>query len=221
MVIYKITNLINKKFYIGSALNPKKRKTRHFRHLKNNKHDNIFLQRAYNKYGLENFIFQIIEEYSWDDEDFIIKREQYYLDKFYDKQKKCYNISPFADRPPSQKGKPKSEEHKQKISEANKTFWANNPESKIVQAEINKGRKCSDEAKKKMSEAKLGKPLSDDHKQKLGEIFSGENNPFFGKKHSDETKQKLREFRIGKKHSEETKRKIRNTLKNNHNPIQS
>jgi group I intron endonuclease len=59
--IYKITNIINGKMYVGSTNNLANRKDNHFSELKRNVHPNRFLQRAVNKYGMENFKFEIIE----------------------------------------------------------------------------------------------------------------------------------------------------------------
>ena len=58
--IYKITNKVNGKFYIGSANNLKRRKWEHFCNLKHNKHCNKKLQYSYNKYSKENFKFEIL-----------------------------------------------------------------------------------------------------------------------------------------------------------------
>ena len=49
--IYKIINIKNGKFYLGSSNNFKQRVKRHKRDLKFNRHHNIYLQRIYNKYG--------------------------------------------------------------------------------------------------------------------------------------------------------------------------
>lgn len=49
----------------------------------------------------------------------------------------------------------------------------------------------SPETRAKMSEAHFGKTLSEEHKQKLSAVHSGENNPMFGKTFSDETKNKF------------------------------
>lgn len=59
--IYCITNNINDKKYIGQSVNIKKRQRRHFYDLDTNNHDNAYLQRAYNKYGKENFSFLLIK----------------------------------------------------------------------------------------------------------------------------------------------------------------
>jgi group I intron endonuclease len=49
--IYQITNIVNNKFYIGSAVSVKNRWQRHIKALRNNEHYNSRLQNAWNKYG--------------------------------------------------------------------------------------------------------------------------------------------------------------------------
>ena len=58
--IYQIKNIINNKVYIGSACDLNLRKRKHFSDLNLNKHHSIILQRAFNKYGGENFVFEIL-----------------------------------------------------------------------------------------------------------------------------------------------------------------
>ena len=62
--IYKITNKVNGKVYIGQSVDIKKRWNRHL-HTVNNpnyKGYNYPLYRAMRKYGIENFLFEVIEE---------------------------------------------------------------------------------------------------------------------------------------------------------------
>ena len=61
--IYMILNVYNNKCYVGSTKNLYKRKNEHFRYLKNNKHHSDHLQRAYNKYGSDKFIFAIFKKF--------------------------------------------------------------------------------------------------------------------------------------------------------------
>ena len=61
--IYIITNLVNDKVYIGRSIDVNLRLKGHLNHLKNNKHHNTHLQRAFNKHGVENFTFELLEEY--------------------------------------------------------------------------------------------------------------------------------------------------------------
>src|SRR6478735_2273370 len=58
--IYKITNLISGKCYVGSARNTAGRIATHKYNLKNNKHFNSHLQAAWNKYGEQSFTFEVI-----------------------------------------------------------------------------------------------------------------------------------------------------------------
>lgn len=74
--IYKIENLIDGKFYIGSSKNIYKRWDEHERQLEGDRHPNNHLQRAWNKYGSKNFKFSIIELC---EPHVRIEREQYYI----------------------------------------------------------------------------------------------------------------------------------------------
>lgn len=96
--IYTITNLLNNKKYIGSSSNIEKRKQKHLCLLKNNKHHSLSLQQSWNKNKPENYIFEILEILSEDQNMYEI--EQYYLDlyKTYDK-KYGYNMSKNAIAP--------------------------------------------------------------------------------------------------------------------------
>lgn len=137
--IYKIFNIEDGRYYVGSAtISFKKRLTQHVSDLGKGKHRNIHLQRAYGKYGWDKFLFVIIEVLE-NDED-IIKREQFYLD-----QKPDYNIATIAEN--SAKGRKMTPEqlvaHSERLK--GKSTW-------------NKGIPFNEESKKKMSEAKKGKP---------------------------------------------------------------
>jgi group I intron endonuclease len=74
--IYKITNTKNNKIYIGSSVDIKKRKEKHFWMLQKGIHDNKFLQSSYNRNGKENFIFDIIEMCDKKD---LVEKENYYI----------------------------------------------------------------------------------------------------------------------------------------------
>lgn len=58
--LYKITNLINNKVYIGQTIHPNKRWWEHCFHAKQ-KDDNLPIHLAIAKYGKENFKFEVLE----------------------------------------------------------------------------------------------------------------------------------------------------------------
>lgn len=62
--VYKITNEINGKFYVGSTKDLSRRKKDHFRLLKKGINHSTILQKAVNKYGIDNFKFEILVECS-------------------------------------------------------------------------------------------------------------------------------------------------------------
>lgn len=114
--VYKILNLVNGKFYIGStAWNFHRRWRIHRNHLRLNKHPNQHLQNSWNKYSEQNFQFEIIEECCPAD---CIAREQHYLDTL----KPSYNISPTAGSPRGYRHTPAS-----KILIGNAARGINNP----------------------------------------------------------------------------------------------
>lgn len=83
--IYKILNIENNDFYIGSACHFYNRKSKHLTTLRNNTHRNRHLQHAYNKYGEKAFKIFLIEECLKEQ---LPIREQWYLDNL----KPHYNI---------------------------------------------------------------------------------------------------------------------------------
>lgn len=56
--IYFIINNITNQRYVGQTTNFTRRKAEHLLKLRENRHPNIKLQNAYNKYGLDNFTIQ-------------------------------------------------------------------------------------------------------------------------------------------------------------------
>jgi group I intron endonuclease len=214
--IYKITNLINGKVYIGSAKRFKSRCQGHIGSLNKNKHQNKHLQNAINLYGTENFLFEVIEVMEGSTRFERTTREQEYIDQYLDRWEDCYNIDKKCIRKcnsltpeetkqklsKSLKGKHHSEETKRKISEAQK-----GDKHRMF------GKHLSEEQKKKIgktnSVSQLGKKHSEETKQKLREIFSGENHPMFGKERSDETRKKISEANKNKPFSEEHLKHLR------------
>lgn len=74
--IYKITNNITGDFYIGSSNNIKIRWNDHKKHSKWLSRPGMKLYQAFIKYGLDNFLFEVLEE-----TDNLKEREQYYIEQ--------------------------------------------------------------------------------------------------------------------------------------------
>lgn len=193
--IYFIFNIVTRNLYVGSTVNFKKRMNRHILELRNSKHCNTHLQNAWNKYGMESFIFIVVEYTSIEN---LIEREQFWLEQF-DFEKQLYNICPTAD---SRLGRLQTQETKNKISEAAKTRLQNEDARKRI-SEAHKGKKNSEDCRRKLSEANKGRIVSIETRRKISEANKGKSKPM-----SEETRKCLSKLRIGRRQSEETKRKI-------------
>jgi group I intron endonuclease len=94
--IYKITNSVNGKFYIGSSADIDYRWNDHKQYLNGGYHINPKLQNAWNFYGGDKFTFEIVEETS-SEKSVLLDREQHYLDLFKPYMRDIgYNICPKA-----------------------------------------------------------------------------------------------------------------------------
>ena len=103
--IYRISNIVSKKYYIGSSTNLSKRWWEHRKFLRLGIHSNSHLQSSWKKYGEDAFIFEVVEilgQTKTDQE--ILEVEQKYLDQYYGKPE-CYNQNKFASKPDSNKNK--------------------------------------------------------------------------------------------------------------------
>lgn len=97
--VYAIINKISKTSYIGSTkMSFMIRLTHHLGRLRVNLHKNKHLQNAWNKYGEENFIFEIIEI---TDKYTTLEKEQIWIDKHRELNLKLYNINPLASGTPN------------------------------------------------------------------------------------------------------------------------
>lgn len=119
MIIYKAINLINKKVYIGQTINTLEyRKSQHNREVNSSKKKNSYFHNAINKYGFDNFIFEIIEE--------VLTLEQLNIQEIYWINYYCstdkdigYNLDSGGSNCT------KSESTKKKIGESTKERWKN------------------------------------------------------------------------------------------------
>ena len=147
MGVYVLKNKINGKMYVGSSNDLKLRKRVHFHHLRNNIHENRWLQKSFIKHGEINFDFLVLETVLAEDN--LIDREQCYLDlyKTYSSHK-GYNICPKAGRTEgttytaeakgkiaaSKRGKPATGRNKRGPYHCRaKTYTLQDPDGKVIQ----------------------------------------------------------------------------------------
>lgn len=190
MIIYKFTNLINGKIYIGQTI--QNLEHRISGHRSNAKHNSDSLNKnsvdyAIHEYGWENFKSEIIEICNSQDE--LNEREKFWIKELNCKVPVGYNLTDGGEGIigfTSQKGKHFSEKHRAKISASNK------------------GKKFSAEHKKKLSDSHKGKKLSNEHCKKISEANKGH-------KHSPAAIAKMSAAKKGRKglpRTEEQKRKL-------------
>jgi group I intron endonuclease len=168
--IYRIINTINGQYYIGSATNLRGRWRWHLSSLNNNKHHNLYLQRSFNLYGKENFVFDILE---FCEKENLIVREQFWIDSYKSSGEVLYNICLIAG---NTLGTKRSQETKTKISEAKKNI-SDETHGRLSVAMMGNhnslGQKYSDEVKKKMGAPKLGKKRSIEVREKISRAKLG------------------------------------------------
>lgn len=204
MVIYKTTNLINCKFYVGQDSN------NNLTYLGSGE----YLKRAIKKYGKENFIKEILEVCESLDE--LNEREKFWITNL-SATTYGYNIS-FGGQVGWFKGLKHKPESIEKIREKS-TGRKFSPE--VIEKLKGKnnhfyGKNHSNETKEKISKSNKGNPswnkelkniYSEETLKKMSKAKLG-NKYWLGKTHSDETKKKLSDINKGKKMSPEVKEKI-------------
>lgn len=193
--VYRITNMVNGKFYVGSAADVKARWRAHRWALNAGRHSNSKLQRAWDKYGADAFVFSVLETVP--DVARLLQREQEWLDIF-----ECvlvgYNIALVAGSPT--RGLKASEETKAKMSAAMKGRPGVSPSAETrdkLSAKL-KGRKLSDETRAKMSASRMGRKFSEESKAKMSASAKGKTK-------SEAHRAALAAAQTGKKDSEETR----------------
>ena len=180
--IYKITNTVNGKAYIGQTIHDAV-KGRINDHLNRTANGSRLVKRAIEKYGKEAFTYEILHDGIIPE--FLDTLEIEAIAKFNTIAPRGYNLERGGNN-----GKMLSSETRRKISEAHK------------------GKTLSAETRRKISEAHKGKTLSAETRRKISEARKGENHPMFGKpptkgfsgkRHTPETRRKISEATTGEK----------------------
>jgi len=193
--IYCIENTVNNKKYIGYAKNISHRWCIHKSELKGGYHTNRYLQHAYNKYGVDNFKYYIIQELE-DDAQLLKSMEIYWICYYgaYVLDGGGYNLTRGGE---GHLGDSPSEETRKKLSEANngeKSFWFGKHHTEETKNRLSENAKnMSDDIKKRISESLKGRKASEETKLKMSISNSGEKNSMFNRKHTEESKNKISE----------------------------
>ena len=143
-VIYQITNMVNGKYYIGSAESFERRMWQHKNDLKRGAHKNPHLQASWNKHGADAFVFEVLEVVPEGATTF--GHENTYLHVHVGKAE-CYNVN--TDAIGMRTGIAHSEESKAKTSASRKGKAAGSEHYRF-------GQTVSEEVRKKIGDTQRG-----------------------------------------------------------------
>jgi len=194
-IVYKTTNLVNGKFYIGVH---KVKGAGNGYYLGSG----LALKGAIKKYGRDNFKRETL--FSFDNSDDAYEKEFEVVNESLVFSEKCYNLcqgglGALSGENHPLYGKSPSKETRKKMSQS-QLGKKRSTESIKKRIETTKGIKRSKETRKKISDSKkgegnpmYGKSHSKEAKMKISIAHKGENNHFYGKAHSEEAIKKIRE----------------------------
>lgn len=193
MIVYKVTNLLSGKIYIGQDS----------RNRSSYYGSGIILKKAIKKYGKQNFKKEILEH--CESKDHMNEREIFWIAEYKKMGHNLYNIAIGGHFSISHH----SEETKRKIREKRK-LQIMKPVSPETRSKISKADK---ELHKLKKIGMYGKHHSDASKKKLSISHSGEKNWMYGRKMDEKHKQKLISINTGSKLSDDTRNKISQATK--------
>lgn len=199
--VYLTTNLITGSAYIGkhksSSFDP------------NYKGSGLYLKRAIQKYGWDNFYTEILSPCFSEDE---LNEEERFLIEYFGAQsdENFYNLAPggaggFA-------GGENHPHYHKVVSDATKAKLSAARKGMIFSADHRRHLSES------ISQARSGTKLSDSHRAAISKATSGSLNPFYGKHHSESTKLSISKSLSGRTRSEDTKLKISRSMSGSNNP---
>lgn len=230
--IYRIVNQVTGQCYVGSSTYLISRKSKHFQALRRGAHENLHLQRAWDKYGKDAFVFEVLERC---ERDVCIEREQHWIDALCPE----YNIRKKAERkaPPEEETIQRMREARARAEADGKLHGGAKPDpskrrsrhrikteadqqavhERRVQAST--GRAMPPEAREKIRQARLGSKASPETREKLRishlgqtptpETLEKNRQAQLGRTVSQEAREKIRQSKLGKPRSPETREKLR------------
>lgn len=204
--LYRITNILNNKVYIGQS-NKENERWRQHKYFARQDEPVQYIHRAMKKYGTNNFVYEVIvvcrtrEDADETEKQLVIQ---------YDSRNKEHgynialggNVTWQSGLPPHMYpmyGKHHTEESRQKISESNmgKKIPHSEEWSGKVSASLT-GHVVTEETRQKISQSKLGSHYSEDARKKMSESKMGIKMPV-------ETKLKMSLAKLGKKKNKQTR----------------
>ena len=197
--VYVIRCVREPKIYVGSAVNLALRWKLHLTDLRAGKHHSHKLQRAYRRFGVEAFNFEVVLECPTTD---LLGHEQRLLDELRAVDT-GYNVCRVAG---SRLGMRHSDATRKLLSDKAKQRPPVSQETRDKQSKSLKGLVRSETAKRNMSEAaKRRPPRSAETIEKHRAAITGRP----GHPHTEEHKEHMRELMRGRVVSEETRERIR------------
>lgn len=191
--IYKITCLENNKVYIGSSKTLRDRLASHKNLLKKNRHENDHLQRAYNLYKIESFEFEILENCIFENIDYLMEREAWWI-KNYNSMNSSFG---FNKKDPVTRKITEETRLKLSLSHIGKPSGRKGeitPEYvKIILREKNLGKILTEETKNKIGEASKRHWTSESYKNKIEKSRAD----FWNSEKGTALKIKMTEERVG------------------------
>lgn len=198
--IYKTTNLVNGKFYIGKKVSDESLSPTYLG-------SGVLINKAIAKYGIESFKREILE--FCDSAEHLSEREIFWIKETHAREL-GYNLTDGGDGLVNLSQETRDKMRKAKLgTHPNVSEEAQARRSKAI-SKVHKGKHLTEEQKKKLSEVNKGNWTGDKNPMKnpetaqkisaiLKDKYSHQPNSMTGKHHSEETRKKISEAQKGEK----------------------